>query len=418
MVFRSRRARHSSQYYFKKQPKRWRGKAFVWTLLIIMIGCVVSYTRPLPTLAVNKTLAQQSTAANSPIAWPTDSIAAIGAEGYGVLASSKGDDTPVPTASIAKMITVLAVLKQKPLAKGSQGPTLVMTQADVDSYWNYVNQDGSVAKVAVGEQITQYQALEAVLIPSANNMADTMAKWAFGSMDAYHAYATSYIKQLGLTNTTIGTDASGLSPTTTSTPSDLVKLGAIALQNPVIAEIVNKPSATIPVAGTVYNSNKLLGVNGVNGIKTGNSNEARGCALVSAVHEVAPGKTVTIIVAVMGAPTLRAALLESQTLIAAAAPHFSIDQVVQSGQTFGDVYIPWEPNSAAHAVAAYAGSAITWNDSVSPITVNMHKIRSSITKGSVIGSGNLRVGSSTVSIPLIIDRDVSAPSFWWRLVRW
>lgn len=383
-----------------------------------MIGCMVSYSRPLPTLAVNKTLKQTSAATNNAIAWPGDSIAAIGAEGYGVLASSKGSDTPVPTASLAKMITVLAVLKQKPLAKGDQGPSLVMTQADVDSYWNYVNQDGSVAKVEVGEQISQYQALEAVLIPSANNMADTMAKWAFGSMDAYHSYATSYIKQLGLTNTTIGTDASGLSPTTTSTPGDLVKLGAIALQNPVIAEIVNKPSATIPVAGTVYNSNKLLGVNGMNGIKTGNSNEARGCALVSAVHQIAPGKTVTIIVAVMGAPTLRAALLESQALIDASKPHFSIDQVVQSGQPFGDLYIPWEPNSAAHAVAAYAGSAITWGHSVSPITVSMHTIRGSIAKGSVVGSANLRVGSSTVSVPLIIDRSVSAPSFWWRLIRW
>lgn len=418
MVFRSRRARHSSQYYFKKQPKRWRGRAFAWTLLIIMIGCVVSYLRPLPTLAVTTSNTHQSANSTSTISWPSDSIAAIGAEGYGVLASSKGSDLPVPTASLAKMITVLSVLKQKPLAQNGQGPTLTMTQADVDSYWNYVNQDGSVAKVAVGEQLTQYQALEAVLIPSANNMADTMAKWAFGSLDAYRAYATSYVKEIGLTHTTIGSDASGLSPTTTSTPSDLVKLGAIAMQNPVIAEIVNKPNVTLPVAGTVYNSNHLLGVNGVNGIKTGNSNEARGCVLVSAVHTVAPGKTVTVIVAVMGAPTLRAALAEGQALVQAAGPHFSIDQVVQSGQTFGDLYIPWEPNSAAHAVTAYAGSAITWDHSVSPITVNMHTIRNSVAKGSVVGSANLRVGSATVSIPLVIDRSVSSPSFWWRLIRW
>lgn len=386
--------------------------------MIIMVGCVASYLRPLPTLAVTKTHPQQSAASASAISWPTDSIAAIGAEGYGVLASSPRSNTPAPTASLAKMITVLSVLKQKPLAKGQQGPTLTMTQADVDSYWNYVNQDGSVAKVAVGEQLTQYQALEAVLIPSANNMADTMAKWAFGSMDAYRTYATSYLKELGLTNTIVGADASGLSPTTTSTPGDLVKLGAIAMQNPVIAEIVNKTSATLPVAGTVRNSNHLLGLDGVNGIKTGNSDEARGCVLISAEYSVAPGKTVNIIVSVMGAPTLRAALAEGQALLQAAKPHFSIDQVVQSGQTFGDVYVPWEPNSSAHATAAYAGSAITWDHSISPITVSMHKVRDSVAKGSVVGSANLRVGSATVSIPLIIDRGVSAPNFWWRLVRW
>lgn len=418
MVFRSRRARHSSRYYFKKQSKRWRGKALAWALLLIMVGCVASYLRPLPTFAVTKTVPKTTAATTSNIAWPSDSIAAIGADGYGVLASSRGSETPVPTASIAKMITVLSVLKQKPLKSGQQGPTLTMTQADVDSYWNYVNQDGSVAKVAVGEQITQYQALEAVLIPSANNMADTMAKWAFGSLDAYRAFATNYVKQLGLTSTTIGTDASGLSPTTTATPGDLVKLGAIAMQNPVIAEIVNKTSATVPVAGVVNNSNHLLGTDGVNGIKTGNSDEAHGCVLLSALHTVAPGKTVNIIVAVMGAPTLRTALTEGQALLTAAQSHFTVDQVVQSGQAFGDLYIPWEPNSAGHAVAAYAGSAITWDHSVSPITVNVRNIRNPVAKGSVIGSATLRVGSSTVSIPLIIDRSVSVPSFWWRLIRW
>jgi D-alanyl-D-alanine carboxypeptidase (penicillin-binding protein 5/6) len=383
-----------------------------------MIGCVVSYLRPLPTLAVAKATIKQSSATTSNIAWPSDSISAIGADGYGVLASSRSSQTPVPTASLAKMITVLSVLKQKPLSTGKQGPTITMTQADVDSYWNYVNQDGSVAKVAAGEQLTQYQALQAVLIPSANNMADTMAKWAFGSMDAYHTFATEYIKQLGLTSTTIGIDASGLSPTTTSTPGDLVKLGIIAMQNPVIAQIVNQTSATIPVAGTVYNSNRLLGTNGVNGIKTGSSNEAHGCVLLSAMRTVAPGKTVNVVVAVMGAPTLRAALAEGQALIAAAQPHFGIDQVVQSGQSFGDLYVPWESNSTAHAVAAYAGSAITWDRSVSPITVNIRKIRGSVLKGSVVGSAVLRVGSSTVSIPLIIDRSVAAPTFWWRLIRW
>lgn len=388
-------------------------------LLILMIGCTVSYLRPLPTLAVTKTVANKKTATiDSTIAWPTDSISAIGADGYGVLASSPGSQTAVPTASIAKMITVLSVLKQKPLQAGQQGPTLTMTQADVDSYWNYVNQNGSVAKVAVGEKITQYQALEGVLIPSGNNMADTMAKWAFGSLAAYRSFANGYVKQLGLTHTTVGTDASGLSPTTTSTPGDLVKLGIIALQNPVIADIVSKTNATIPVAGTVYNSNHLLGSDGVNGIKTGNSDEAHGCVLISANYTVSNGKTVTIVVAVMGSPSLRAALAEGKVLLNAAKPHFVARQVVQSGQAFGDLYVPWEPNSTAHAIAAYAGSAITWDGVVSPLDVSIHRITTGVTKGSVIGSVKLSAGSATVSIPLIIDRTISAPSSWWRLVRW
>ena len=38
-----------------------------------------------------------------------------------------------------------------------------------------------MASVAAGEQISQYQALQAMLIPSANNVADSLARWAFGS---------------------------------------------------------------------------------------------------------------------------------------------------------------------------------------------------------------------------------------------
>jgi len=53
--------------------------------------------------------------------WPTSGQAAIGAKGYGLLANN-GAQTPVPTASIAKLITALAVLKVKPLAASEQGP--------------------------------------------------------------------------------------------------------------------------------------------------------------------------------------------------------------------------------------------------------------------------------------------------------
>ncbi|MGF7228663.1 MAG: D-alanyl-D-alanine carboxypeptidase family protein [Candidatus Saccharibacteria bacterium] len=390
---------------------------FAWICTLIVIASLVNYFRPLPVLGMSKNtpLSQIDDATSMP--WPTDSTAAVGAAGYGVLAASSESETPVPTASIAKIITALSVLKQKPLNLNQQGPVLTLTQADVDSYNRYYAVDGSIVKVAVGEKISEYQALQAMLLPSANNMADTLATWAFGSLPSYSAYANQFVKQLHMARTTIGTDASGLSPTTTSTPSDLILLGEVALQNPVIAQIVSQTNATVPVAGTIPNVNRLLGKDGINGIKTGNSNEARGCILYSATYNLGVGKQITIIGAVMGAPTVARAMTEVLPLLDAAKAQFSIDTVVHANQSYGDVYIPWL-NSQAHAIAQYDTSAITWQHTISPLTINLSSIKSSASRDEQVGSITTQSGDDNAIVPLVLDQSIPRPTFWWRLVRW
>ncbi len=246
--------------------------------------------------------------------WPTYGQAAFGAHDYGVLATS-GQQKPFPMASVAKTVTALAILKQKPLTRGEQGPILTLTNADVAIYNRYVAQNGSVALVESGEQITEYQALQAIMLPSANNMAETLANWAFGSQADYVAYANNLVKSYGMTNTHI-VDASGFSPGTTSTAQDLVLLGTRAMANPILAEIVAQTQATLPVAGLVRNVNYQLGENGVIGIKTGNTAEAGGCYLMAATRTFDAKHTLTLIVAVMGAPNLATAMRDSLAVLA------------------------------------------------------------------------------------------------------
>src|SRR5882672_4752534 len=256
--------------------KRHSATRYTGALLAAMIGTVgaCNYLRPLPVVTANA--ASLSSQLGTPtIAWPAVGQSAVGAIGYGVLANS-GEQSKIPTASVAKIITALTVLKAKPLKLGEQGPSITISNADVALYNQYVAASGSVAKVAVGEQLSEYQALQAMLLPSANNVADTLAIWAFGSLKAYKAQATQLVEELGLTQTTIGDDASGYSPSTVSTAPDLVQLGEAALQNPVVAQIVRQHSAVLPVAGTVTNADTLLGTNGIIGIKVGNNNQDRG----------------------------------------------------------------------------------------------------------------------------------------------
>jgi D-alanyl-D-alanine carboxypeptidase (penicillin-binding protein 5/6) len=100
-----------------------------------------------------------------------------------------------------------------------------------------------VVKVAAGEQISEYQALQAMLLPSANNMADSLARWAFGSPADYVTYANGIIKKMGLSHTVVG-NTNGFDDTTTSTADDLVMIGLQAMRNPVIADIVSQSTAS------------------------------------------------------------------------------------------------------------------------------------------------------------------------------
>jgi D-alanyl-D-alanine carboxypeptidase (penicillin-binding protein 5/6) len=170
------------------------------------------YTRPVPPAQPTSQLIAPPKTSAITLPWPANAQAALGAQDYGVL-ETHNTATPVPIASVAKVITALAILQKKPLALGAQGPTLTLDATDVASYNSYVAQGGSNTKVAEGETISEYQALQALLIPSSNNMADSLVRWAFGSPSAYVTYADQMLKGGGLTKTVVG-DSSGFGDTT------------------------------------------------------------------------------------------------------------------------------------------------------------------------------------------------------------
>jgi len=214
------------------------------------------------------------------------------------------------------MITALVVLQAKPLSPGQTGPMLTMSRDDLVLLKTYAALDGSrITKMGVGEQLSEYQMLEAMMLPSADNAADSLAIWAYGSLPAYSAAANSYLAGLGLSGTHVGTDASGLDPSTVSTAHDMVLIGELVMQNPVLAEIVGEQSVSgFPLVGTITNTNSLLGQDGIVGVKTGNSDEQSG-AYVAAADATVNGKTETIVTAVLDAPSLDDAMDASVPLI-------------------------------------------------------------------------------------------------------
>ena len=198
-----------------------------------------------------------------------------------------GENTKVQaTASTTKMILALAIMEKKPFELREEGETISITNEMYQKYLWYVANNGSNTKVSVGEEISERDALISVMLASSNNMADSLAIWAFGSIAEYQEYATEMLSRLGVSKTTLGTkDASGYDESTTSTPEDLAVIGYYVLKNPVLAEIVGLKTASVPVAGEISNTNKLLGQNGIIGVKTGYIGDPSGYCIISGYLE-------------------------------------------------------------------------------------------------------------------------------------
>ena len=189
----------------RKSSGRAKRKLILFTLLIFLL--VGGYTlwaaaRAMPLISPSLNKLPELPASAAAVSWPAYGQSAIGTLDSGLLAKN-GETKPVPIASITKLVTALSILKKHPLKVGEQGPTLTLNATDISYYTHYASNDGSVVRVVEGEQISEYQALQALLIPSANNIADTLARWAFGSQEAYLAYANTLAAQLGMKNTSV-----------------------------------------------------------------------------------------------------------------------------------------------------------------------------------------------------------------------
>ena len=396
-----------------------RSHRFGYLVILGLLVAAYGYQalhRSLPALVpiVAQTKLQSHTASGK-FVWPTNGSAAVGLSGEDILVTN-GPKKALPIASTAKVLTALSVLAKKPLMPGQQGPTITLTDADVAIYNQYVAAGGSVVPVNSGEQITEYQMLEALMLPSANNFADSLAIWAFGSLNGYRSFATSYADRLGLTDTHIGSDASGLSPDSTSTAHDLVLLGEAAMQNPILAGIVGLSSTDdIPGAGTIKNVNFLLGTSGIVGIKTGNTDQAGGVFL-SASSAIVDAKPITIVTAVLGAPTLWQALSTSLPLIRSAQTNFSANTLINANNVVGRYRLPW--GGSVPAATTTATTVKAWNGSTITVTIKLQPTPATSRAGQVVGTVTAEkslLSNGVVSSPIVLANDPPLPSVWWRL---
>jgi D-alanyl-D-alanine carboxypeptidase (penicillin-binding protein 5/6) len=366
----------------------------------------------------------------APIAVPAQgSLAVESVDGHAIttLASSQAEVVR-PTASVAKTMTALVILEVHPLLPAQAGPILTMTRQDVDDYRSIAAAGGSFAPVTLGEHLSERDLLVGLMLPSANNLALTAARWIDGSVAAFVARLNARAEQLGMSHTHFA-DPDGLAAATTSTAADLVLLGAAVVADEALLSVVSTTTATLPDGTVVTNLDQLLGVDpGWLGIKTGWTPPAGGCLLFAARRILAPGAPpLTVVGAVLGQPPdgnvdlahpeLGAAFSVARAAVDAAFGQFAAVRVgPASVPVSGTIDGPWGVSSALHLVGADRFVLLQRGGTLAVVAA-VEAVPAPSAPGAPAGT----VSVSLLGVPvgawtLVTDRHVDGPSPWWKLL--
>ncbi|HET9782968.1 MAG TPA: D-alanyl-D-alanine carboxypeptidase [Candidatus Dormibacteraeota bacterium] len=385
-------------------------------LLLVAAGAVFNYLRPIPAATAVPQLPSSIAINGTPpsLPWPSHGSAAVGAQGIGLIASS-GNEQAIPAASVTKVMTALVVLKDKPLKKGENGPTITLTDQDVQAYQVDQQSQQSVVKVEAGEQLTELQMLEGMLIPSANNLAETIARWDAGSATAFVAKMNDRATALHMTHTKYA-DTSGASPGSVSTPSDLLALGMVAMQDPVLAGIVAMEQVTLPVAGTVFNVDAALAHTGIFGIKTGSGLDT-GANFLFAANATVDSHTIVVYGCVMGQPTLDAAFTSAENLITAMSSALHVHRVVERNETVAIYNTAW--GEQADVVSLFDVDVVEWPGMVlrERLDAPALSVDHPLPANTKAGVEHFTLGDYDFDVSLATANPLYPPGRFWRVTR-
>ena len=400
----------------RRRRRRLLVAGLIGALVLSLVVLAASRLRAAyPVASVTAAMAATVPVPSAPVAlpWASAGQSAIAVPSVGVDVTS-GPEQSVPIASLTKMMTAYVILRDHPLGPDQDGPSITMTQADVSDFDNDTVEDQANAQVTLGEVLTERQLLEGLLVHSANNFADTLARWDAGAIPSFVAKMNSTAMQLGMDHTHYA-DPSGFDQASQSTAGDLLKVAAPDMGNPTFAAIVRQTSVTLPVAGTISTYTPLLGFQGVIGVKSGFTTAAGGCDVVAVVRDVhgTPALVLGAVTGQTGPNVLAKAGFIALNLANHAATSIGTTQVIHAGQVVARARV------AGHSVPAAAASTIdvlSWPGvTAQQVFVVGRSVRAGTTGGTPIGSVLVTLGSQHVVTRVVLQRHLPKPTMLQRL---
>lgn len=192
----------------------------------------------------------------------------------GTVIWGKDENKRTAMASTTKIMTALILIEQCQ----DLNQTVIVSQKAGGT-------GGSRLGLKKDDKITMKDLLYGLMLKSGNDAAVVIAENIGGSVEGFAQLMNNKALELSLENTHFVTPHGLDDPQHYTTAYELAKLTDYALKNELFAKVVNTKSYTVTINGygkNISNTNELLGyLNGVNGVKTGFTNNAGRCLVTS-----------------------------------------------------------------------------------------------------------------------------------------
>ncbi|MFB6617171.1 D-alanyl-D-alanine carboxypeptidase family protein [Streptomyces sp. NPDC056367] len=403
----------------------------VWTPLVLLLGGVyvgAQLLRPLPAPALVASQSVHALDGQFTVPWPAKGQAAVRVSGSGDVGTF-GEQKPVPTASVAKVMTAYVILKGHPLRnKNDAGPDI---EIDAKAVAEGNSESESRAEgLTAGTKFSEQDMLKMLMIPSANNVARLLARWDTGSGDetAFVAKMNAAARDLGMEDTTY-TDPSGLDSGTVSTAVDQLKLAEAVMKDEAFRSVVAMPNATIKgLPKPIYNNNTLLTASGlsIRGIKTGSSTPAGGTLMWAAYKSV--GDETPLVLGTMmdqhvdgpdpdGANSLTLVKENSRKVIEAVRAALASAPAVRKGQPVGYVDDGLGGRTPLVATKDLNVIGVPGQQFRLSLRAGASGTPRTAKDGTEVGVLTVGEGDGAKSVPVAVRGDLAEPSFGTRLTR-
>jgi D-alanyl-D-alanine carboxypeptidase (penicillin-binding protein 5/6) len=189
-----------------------------------------------------------------------------------------------------------------------------------------------------------------------------------------------------------------------------------AMKLEVFAQIVAMPQADLPVAGTVYNVDAVLGQSGIVGIKTG-SGLAEGANFLFAATSQVDGHPVTLYGCVMSQPTLARAFAAAKVLLASIQAGLHVRRVIARNQAVASYVTPW--GGQADLLSTVDVDLVEWPGMILRQRLDSRPlvVDKPIDSGTPEGSEHVVLGDYSFDVPLVTGSALFPPGRLWRLTR-
>lgn len=332
----------------------------------------------------------------------------------GTILYNKNSDEMLPPASMTKIMTMLLIMEAIDLGK-------IKWDEKIRTSEYAASMGGSQIFLEPGEEMTSEEMLKGIAIGSANDASVAMAERIAGSEEAFVEMMNAKVKELGL-KSTVFKNVTGLPEDGHySTAHDMAVMAKELLKYEGITKFTGTYEAYLREQSDkkfwLVNTNRLVRFYpGVDGLKTGFTNEAKYCLTATAEKD-----GMRVIAVVFGAPTSKERNAQISKMLDYAFAQYQTHPMYERSFSVGEVKVSKGSESKVEALTSEPISLLTKKgekvDDVKKDITYEKDLKAPIEKGQTIGTLKLvKNGETLVSSPLVAKVSVKEAN-WWTLYK-